>query len=87
MIFLKSGSYYHTDKVELGAGAGLHMTRIAVGLTTDTTSAGVDARNVSTTLPLPVFSFGLSYHVTPKFSWFLNAGFFTLKFDDWDGII
>jgi len=78
-------SFYHTDKVELGVGAGLHMTRIAVGLTTDTTSTGVDARDVSTTLPLPVFSAGLTYHVTPKFRWFLKAELFTLEFDDWEG--
>lgn len=78
-------SFYHTDKVELGVGAGLHMTRIAVGLTADTTSTGVDARDVSTTLPLPVFSAGLTYHVTPKFDWFLKAELFTLQFDDWEG--
>ena len=31
-------SFHHTEKVELSVGAGLHMTRIAVGLRTDTTS-------------------------------------------------
>ena len=79
-------SFHHTDKVELAAGVGLHMTRIGVNLRTDTTSSGVDARDVSTTVPLPVLSFGLSYSVTPKFSWYLKAEAFALKFDDWDGI-
>ncbi len=78
-------SFYHTDKVELAVGAGLHITRIAVGMTADTTSTGVDARDVSTTLPLPVFSAGFTYHITPKFNWFLEAELFALKFDDWDG--
>ena len=78
-------SFYHTDKVELAVGAGLHMTRIAVGMTADTTSTGVDARDVSTTLPLPVFSAGFTYHITPKFNWFLEAELFALQFDDWDG--
>lgn len=78
-------SFYHTDKVELGVGAGLHTTRIAVGLTADTTSTGVDARDVSTTLPLPVFFAGFTYQVTPEFNWFLKAELFTLEFDDWEG--
>lgn len=78
-------SFYHTDKVELVAGAGVHFTRIAIGLTADTTSTGIDARNVSSSLPLPVLSFGLTYHVTPKFSWYTKSEFFALKFDQYDG--
>ena len=79
-------SFHHTDKVELSAGAGLHMTRIAVGLQAETTSSGVGAQDVSTTVPLPVVSFNLSYNVTPKFSWGLRAEAFSLKFDEWDGL-
>ena len=30
-------SFHHTDKVELAAGVGLHMTRIGIGLRSDTT--------------------------------------------------
>ena len=62
------------------------MTRIAVGLQAETTSSGVGAQDVSTTVPLPVVSFNLSYNVTPKFSWGLRAEAFALKFDDWDGL-
>jgi len=79
-------SFYHTDKVELSAGAGLHVTRIAVGLQTDTTSSGVDAEDVAITLPLPVFSFRLGYNVTPKFGWGLQTEAFALKYDEWDGV-
>ena len=79
-------SFHHTDKVELAAGAGLHMTRVGVNLQTDTTSSGTDTRDVSTTVPLPVLSFGLSYKVTPKVQWFLKAEAFALKFDDWEGL-
>ena len=35
-------SLHHTDKVEMAVGAGLHMTRIAIGLHSDTTSSGVN---------------------------------------------
>ena len=78
-------SFYHTDKVELSAGAGIHYTRVAVSLTSSTTSSGIEAKDVSTSLPLPVLSFGLTYHVTPKFQWYLQSEFFFLKFDKYDG--
>ena len=79
-------SFHHTDKVELAAGAGLHVTRIAVGLNADTTNTGNNTRDISTSVPLPVFSFSLTYHVTPKFYWGLKAEAFALKFEEWDGI-
>lgn len=79
-------SFHHTDKVEMAVGAGLHITRIAIGLSTDTTSSGVDASDTSTTLPLPVLSFDLRYKVTPKFGWSLKSEWFVLKFEDWDGL-
>lgn len=79
-------SFYHTDKVELSAGAGFHITRIAVGLRADSTNPpGLEARDVSTSLPLPVFSFGLTYYVSPKFQWYVKSEFFALKFDRYDG--
>jgi hypothetical protein len=79
-------SFYHTNKVELVAGAGLHMTRISVALRSDTTSSGVDTKDVTTSVPLPVLSFGLSYKVTPKLHWFIRAEAFALAFEDWDGL-
>lgn len=78
-------SFHHTDKVEMAAGVGLHMTRIEVGIRADTTSSGVNTRDVDTTLPLPVFSFAIVYHVTPKFAWRFKQEFFALQFDKWDG--
>ena len=78
-------SFHHTDKVELAVGAGLHMTRIGVGLRAEATGLTGEAKDVSTTLPLPVLSFALVYQVTPKFSWHLKSEFFALEFDKWDG--
>ena len=79
-------SFYHTDKIEVAFGAGLHLTRIAVSLDTDTTSSGVDAKDTSTSLPLPVVSLGFVYNVTPKFSWHIRSELFALKFEEWDGL-
>jgi len=78
-------SFHHTDKVEMSAGVGLHMARIAVGLRSDTTSSGVEAMDVDTGLPLPVVSFSVVYHITPKFSWQFKQEFFALHYDKWDG--
>ena len=79
-------SFYHSNKVELSAGAGLHITKVAIGLTADTTvpeDSGV--ADVDTTVPLPVLSFVLSYQVNPKFHWYLKSEAFALAFDDWEG--
>ena len=78
-------SFYHSDKVELAAGAGLHITKIAIGLDAETTAGPIDTKNVSTTVPLPVLSFGLSYFVTPKFHWYIKSEVFAIAFDDWKG--
>jgi hypothetical protein len=79
-------SFYRTDKVELGAGAGLHITRLATELNASATPPlGQSLQKVDTTIPLPVFSLVLNYYVTPKFHWFLKTEAFALKFDDWTG--
>lgn len=79
-------SFYHTDKVELAAGAGLHITRVLIGVNAETTSSGVSAQNVETTIPLPVVAFGLTYHVSPKWMWYTKSEFFRLSFDNWYGV-
>lgn len=79
-------SFYHNEKVELTAGAGLHVTRIAVDMTADTTSSGIDARNVKTTVPLPVLSLGFNYNVTPRLGWFLKSEVFSISYDNYNGV-
>ena len=78
-------SFYHNDKVELAAGAGLHITSISVALDVDTTSGPLDTKNIKSTVPLPVLSLGLTYHVTPKFMWYLKSEVFAISIDDWSG--
>ena len=79
-------SFYHSDKIETAVGAGLHLTRIAFDLTTDSLSSGAEAQNVSLTVPLPVVSFAMNYAVTTKFHWIIKGEAFALKFEDWNGI-
>ena len=35
---------------------------------------------------MPVLSFGLRYNITPRFHWYLKSEFFSIAFDQWDGI-
>jgi hypothetical protein len=79
-------SFYRTEKVELSLGAGLHASQLKLGLNASTTiPSGQSAERVDTTIPLPVFSFALRYHVTPKYLWFLKTEAFAMKFNDWVG--
>ena len=78
-------SFYHSEKVELAGGAGLHIARFKVGLQANTTSSGIEATDVAVTVPLPVLSVALHYSVTPKISWRLKSEAFALAYDDWEG--
>lgn len=78
-------SFYHSDKVELGVGGGLHLTQVKLGLEAETTSSGISAEDAAVTVPLPVLSFAMKYNVTPKFSWYLKSEVFAISFDDWQG--
>lgn len=79
-------SFYHSDKVEMAVGGGLHITSIGFGLNSDSTSSGAEVQDISLTVPLPVVSFAINYAVTPKFSWMIKGEVFALKFEDWNGI-
>lgn len=79
-------SFHHTDKVEMGVGAGLHITRLGLALDASVTNpptSGIE--NVDTTIPLPVVSFVLKYNINPKWHWYLKTEAFALKFDKWSG--
>jgi hypothetical protein len=79
-------SFYHTDKVELSVGAGFHVTRLDVNLTANTTSSGEDPNDVKTTVPLPVVSVALNYHITPRLNWYMSSQFFSMSYDTWNGV-
>ena len=79
-------SFHRTDKVEMGVGAGLHITRLALDLSASSvTPPGSAIEQVDTTVPLPVISFVLKYNINPKWKWYLKTEAFALKFDKWAG--
>lgn len=79
-------SFYRTDKVELSAGAGAHVTHVGIDLDADTTSSGVSADKVDTTLPLPVFTLGMNYNVTTRFQWYFENEAFAMSLGKWEGV-
>ena len=81
-----SWSYYHTEKVELLVGAGLHITRLEIDLYSNVTSSGQRAESVRTTLPLPTVSVGLQFDITPRLSWFFTAELFSISYDEVVGV-
>ena len=79
-------SFYRSDKVELAAGAGLHMAEVRFGLNVDSAIIGSDLRTAKSNLPMPVLSFMLNYNVTPRFDWFLRSQLFALDLGEWRGV-
>ncbi len=78
-------SFYHSDKVELGVGGGLHITQVKLGIDAETTSSGIGAEDVAVTVPLPVLSLAFKYNVTPRISWYVRSEVFAIAFDTWEG--
>lgn len=79
-------SYYRTDKVELTAGAGLHLVDLALKLGVETGLFDSELRKATSDVPMPVASFGLEYSVTPKFDWYFDAQIFALDLGEWRGV-
>jgi len=79
-------SFYHTNKVELSLGAGLHITKLSFGINVSDSDQGpLETKDVKSTVPLPVVSFRLGYHITPKFFWYYKSEAFYLAVQDWEG--
>lgn len=78
-------SFYHSDKVELTAGAGLHYAQVGVDLNLNTSTTGLDARKADTNVPLPVLTLAMAYTVTPRFNWYAKMEAFAMAFNEWSG--
>jgi hypothetical protein len=79
-------SFYRSDKVELAAGAGLHLAEVRVGMSVDSAIIGPELRTAKSNLPMPVLSFRLNYNVTPRFDWFLRSQLFALDLGEFRGV-
>jgi hypothetical protein len=82
-------SFYRSDKVELGLGAGLHITRISIGFNgsvdVNGTTEPIDAKSIDTTAPLPVIGFRLHYKILPELSVDYATDFFFIAFENVEG--
>ena len=79
-------SFYRSDKVELAAGAGLHMAGVRVGLGVDSAIINSELRTAKSNLPMPVLSFMLDYNVTSNFDWYFRSQLFAIDLGDWRGV-
>lgn len=79
-------SFYRSDKVELAAGAGLHMAGVRVGLGVDSAIIDSELRTAKSNLPMPVLSFMLDYNVTSNFDWYFRSQLFAIDLGDWRGV-
>jgi hypothetical protein len=84
-------SFYHSDKVELGLGAGLHITGIDVGLNAQGNIDGVNGEvykgSVKVTAPLPVVGVRLRYDITKDLEANFSYDLFMIKVGDYKGEI
>lgn len=83
-------SFYHTEKVELGLSAGLHITTIDIGFTGNYTSDGTvdnSGEDVKVTAPLPVVGFQLNYNISPELSIKYAVDYFFITFDGSTGTL
>jgi hypothetical protein len=79
-------SFYQSDKVELAAGAGLHLVNVGLGLGVQSGLFDSSLREAESDLPMPVLSFALDYSITPKFDWYLKTQLFALELGEWSGL-
>jgi len=77
-------SFYHSDTVELGLAAGLHITQVSIGFDGSYQSNGIDANgkeDVGVTAPLPVVGIRLNYNILPSLSVKYAVDYFFVTFE------
>jgi hypothetical protein len=87
-----SWSFYRNEKVDLGIGAGLHITEIEASLDgtaytnpsdpNNSPTEYVGAQTVKVLAPLPVAGFRISYNITDRVRIRGATDIFVLKFED-----
>ena len=77
-------SFYHSDEVEIGLSAGLHITKLELGFdgTYELNGSGENAeQSVDVTAPLPVIGLRLSYNILPSLRVKYEVDYFFVTFD------
>ncbi|ORT52051.1 hypothetical protein ST37_03295 [Vibrio sp. qd031] len=82
-------SFYHTDKVELSTGIGLHMIKTTSGVSGDFTADGEyvvgGTESMNFLAPLPVLGFKMIYSATDKVNVIGALDYFGLNIRDFSG--
>ena len=74
-------SFYHNDKVELGVGAGVHVTRLSLLMNATFAGTELETQDVNTTVPLPVVMFVIAYRINDKWRWAIDNQWFSMNFE------
>jgi hypothetical protein len=72
-------SFYHSQKVELGFIAGLHVTTYDLKFSDDN---GGKSESAGVTAPLPVFGLRMNYAINPKWSALFMVEAFAIDYED-----
>ena len=78
-------SFYHNDKVELGVGGGVHVTRLSLLMNATFSGSELETQDVNTTVPLPVVMFVIAYQINDKWRWSIDNQWFSLNFETIQG--
>ena len=73
-------SFYNVPKVELGLSAGLHISKIGMGI-----QAPAKADQAETTAPLPVVGVFFRYNLSPRWRLVSKNEIFFIQTDDFEG--
>ncbi len=77
-------SFLNSEKVELGVGAGLHISRLEIELQ-DVNDPANKTALAEFTAPLPVARIILNYNISPRWRWTNSVDFFYLNFGNFEG--
>ena len=81
-------SFYHSDKVELAVGAGLHIMRIEVGIEGELVAGNTNniaASGATVTAPLPVVGAKIVYGINDHWRWIAGTDLFFISLLDYNG--
>ncbi len=77
-------SFLNSEKIELGVGAGLHISRLELVLQ-DVNDPANKTAVAEVTVPLPVARIILNYNISPRWRWTNSVDFFYLNVGDFEG--
>ena len=82
-------SFYHSEQMEAGISAGVHVTTIDIGFSgsydVDGNISDSPSEEIRTTAPLPVIGFRLKYNIMPKLSVKYSADYFFITYENIQG--